>query len=70
MESTVVEVLIVKGLGENCLYKVVTPVRLKILREFEGARGGGAWLAGQRLRPCPNRLKQYNTLLLFVKDKC
>ena len=69
MESTVVEVLIVKGLGESGLYKMVTPVRLKILREFEGPRGGGAWLAGRRQRPCPNRLKQYNTLLLFVKNK-
>ena len=70
MESTVVEVLIVNDLGENSFYKMVTPVRLKILREFEGPRGGGAWLAGQRQRPCPDRLQQYNTLLLFVKDKC
>ena len=42
MKSTVVEVLIVKGLGENGFYEVVTWVGLKILREFEGPRGGGA----------------------------
>ena len=42
MESTVVEVLIVKELGENGFYEMVTWVGLKILREFEGPRGGGA----------------------------
>jgi hypothetical protein len=42
MESTVVEVLIVKRLGERGFYEVVTWVVLKILRQFEGPRGGGA----------------------------
>ena len=42
MKSTVVEVLIVQGLGENGFYEVVTWVGLKILQEFEGPRGGGA----------------------------
>ncbi|MGC1483080.1 MAG: hypothetical protein WA789_04740 [Candidatus Acidiferrum sp.] len=41
MESTFVEVLIVKGLGENGFYEMVTWEGLKILREFEGPRGGG-----------------------------
>ena len=34
MESTVVEVLILKGLGECGFYEVVTWEGLKILREF------------------------------------
>jgi hypothetical protein len=42
VESTVVKVLIVKGLGENGFYEMVIWVALKILREFEGPRGGGA----------------------------
>jgi hypothetical protein len=42
VESTVVEVLILKGFGENGFYKVVTRVALRILGEFEGRRGGGA----------------------------
>jgi len=42
VESTVVEVLILKRLGENSFYEMVTWVGLKILREFEGPRGGGA----------------------------
>jgi len=42
VESTVVEVLIVKELGENGFYEMVTWVGLKILGEFEGRRGGGA----------------------------
>jgi hypothetical protein len=42
VESTIVEVLIVKGLGENGFYKMVTWVGLEILREFEGPRSGGA----------------------------
>ena len=46
MESTVVYVLILKGLGEGGLYKMVTGAGLKILRKFEGPRGGGAWLGG------------------------
>ena len=42
MESTLVEVLILNGLGESGVYEVVTWAGLKILREFEGRRGGGA----------------------------
>jgi hypothetical protein len=42
VNNPVVEVLIVKGLGENGLYEKVTWVGLKFLREFEGPRGGGA----------------------------
>jgi hypothetical protein len=42
VESTVVEVLIVKGLGENGYSEMVTWVALKILRQFEGPRGRGA----------------------------
>lgn len=42
MESTIAEVLIVKGLGENGFHEMVTWVGLKILRELEGPRGGGA----------------------------
>jgi hypothetical protein len=42
VESTVVEVLFVKGLGENGFCEMVTWVALKILQEFEGPRGGGA----------------------------
>jgi hypothetical protein len=48
VESTVVEVLILNGWGESGSYQVVTCVELKILREFEGRRGGGAWFAGGR----------------------
>ena len=42
MKSIVVEVLIVEELGKNGFYEMVTWVGLKILREFEGPRGGGA----------------------------
>lgn len=42
MESTLVEVLILNGLGNGGFYKVVTRVGLKVLEEFEGRRGGGA----------------------------
>ena len=42
MESTLVEVLILDGMGNNGFYKVVIRVELKILVEFEGPRGGGA----------------------------
>jgi len=42
VESTLVEVLILNGLGEGGFYKVVTRVGRKILVEFEGLRGGGA----------------------------
>ena len=42
MESTLVEVLILKELGGEWYYEVVTRVGLKILLEFEGRRGGGA----------------------------
>ena len=41
MESTVVQVLILNGLGEVAFYEVVTWVGLKILRGFYGSRGGG-----------------------------
>jgi hypothetical protein len=41
VESTVVEVLILKELDKGGDYEVVTPAGLKILREFEGRRGGG-----------------------------
>ena len=42
MESTLVQVLILKELGGGCFYKVVIRVGLKVLEEFEGRRGGGA----------------------------
>jgi hypothetical protein len=42
MESTVVEVLIVHGLGEDSFYKMVTWEGREILVEFEGPRGGDA----------------------------
>jgi hypothetical protein len=42
VESTLAEVLILEGLGEDSSYKMVTWVGLKILGEFEGRRGGGA----------------------------
>jgi hypothetical protein len=42
VESTVVEVLILNGLGEGSLYKMVIWKGRKILREFEGPRGGDA----------------------------
>ena len=42
MESTLVEVLILDGLGNDSYYKVVTSVGLEVLGEFEGPRGGGA----------------------------
>ena len=42
MESTLVEVLILDGLGDIDFYKVVTGVGLNVLMEFEGRRGGDA----------------------------
>jgi len=42
VESTLVEVLILDGLGEDGFYKMVTLVGLKILVGFEGRLGGGA----------------------------
>jgi hypothetical protein len=42
VESTLAEVLILDGLGNDGFYRVVTRVGLKILVEFEGPRGGGA----------------------------
>ena len=42
MESTVVEVLILNGLGEGSFYKMVTWEGWKNLVEFEGPRGGHA----------------------------
>jgi hypothetical protein len=42
VESTVVKVLIVKGLGENGFCEMVTWVGLNFLLEFEGPRGEGA----------------------------
>ena len=42
MESAVVEVLILNGLEEGSIYKMVIYGRRKILVEFEGPRGGDA----------------------------
>ena len=42
MESTLVEVLILKDLGKRGFYKVVIWEGLKILRGFEGLHGGDA----------------------------
>jgi hypothetical protein len=42
VESTLVEVLILDGLGADGFYKVVILVGLNILGEFEEPRGGGA----------------------------
>jgi hypothetical protein len=42
VESTLVEVLILKELEDGGVYKMVTRVRRKILKDFEGPRGGGA----------------------------
>ena len=42
MESTLVEVLILKGLGGGGFYKLVIWEGLKILWEFEGPHGGDA----------------------------
>jgi len=42
VESTVVEVLILKELGDIGFYIVVARVGLEVLDEFEGPRGGGA----------------------------
>ena len=39
MESTLLEVLILNGLGEGGFCKVVNQVGRKILAEFEGLRG-------------------------------
>ena len=69
MESTLVEVLILRGLGGSRDYEVVTPAGLKTLLDFEGKRGGGAWLAEHRQVRCPTTAEKYNILLLFVKDK-
>jgi hypothetical protein len=69
VESTLAEVLILNGLGESTAYQVVTWAGLKILLAFEGRRDGGAWLAEARTGPSLSQHQQYNTLLLFVKDK-
>jgi hypothetical protein len=42
VESIVVEVLILNGLGGGGFYQMVTWEGQKILVEFEGPRGGGA----------------------------
>jgi hypothetical protein len=42
VESTIVEVLILNGLGEGRFYKMVTYEGRKILVKFEGPRGGDA----------------------------
>jgi|GEM_PF-5318445 hypothetical protein len=42
MESTLVEVLILKEFGDNDFYKVVIRMGLEVLEEFEGPRGGDA----------------------------
>jgi hypothetical protein len=70
VESTVAEVLILHGLDGGGYYEVVTPVVLKSLGEFEGRRGGGAWLYGEGGEgPCPNQRGDYNILVLIVKCK-
>jgi hypothetical protein len=40
VESTLAEVLILNELGECGFYKIVNYVARRILREFEGLRGG------------------------------
>jgi hypothetical protein len=40
MESTVAEVLILNGFGNDSFYEMVNGVKRKILGEFEGPRGG------------------------------
>jgi hypothetical protein len=57
VESTLVEVLILKELGGGGFYKVVTRVGLEVLEEFEGRRGGDAWLEDERIEACPNQHK-------------
>ena len=42
MESTLVEVLILNGLGQDSFYKIVIWEERKIFVEFEGPRGGDA----------------------------
>jgi len=42
VQSAVVEVLILNGLGEDGFYKVVTCEGRKISVKFEGPRGGDA----------------------------
>ena len=42
MQSAVVEVLILNGLGQDSFYKIVTWEERKTLVEFEGPRGGDA----------------------------
>jgi hypothetical protein len=42
VESTLVEVLILDGLGDDGFYKMVIRVGLKSLEGFEGRLGGGA----------------------------
>jgi hypothetical protein len=42
MESTLVEVLILKEFRDNDFYKVVIRMGLEVLEEFEGPRGGDA----------------------------
>jgi hypothetical protein len=69
MESTLVEVLILKELRDNGFYKVVTRMGLEVLEEFEGPRGGDAWLEGDRREACPNQHKQYTIFILIVKYK-
>jgi len=42
VESTLAEVLILDGLGNDGFYKMVTRVGLEVFGESEGRRGGGA----------------------------
>ena len=70
MESTVVEVLILNGFGKIGFYKIVTGMGLKILRDFEGPRGGGAWLAGHRQVKCPTTAKNIAHYYYLSRINC
>jgi hypothetical protein len=39
-------VLILKGLRARFVYKKVNSSEVRIVKELEGRRGGGAWFAG------------------------
>jgi hypothetical protein len=57
VESTVVEVLILNGLGDDCFYKMVNAVDGKIVGEFDGPQGGGASLSGAGTEADPENTK-------------
>lgn len=70
MESTLAEVLILNRLGNDGFYKMVTGAGGKILEEFEGPRGGGASMSGERTEAAPPKIpRKYSRLLLYVKNK-